>query len=532
MKLRSFGIIPLVALVALVFLAPAAGQITPQTPAPDLAALDVIVAHKAATISDWEAAARIQIYLTIAAILFGGLVTILQPWSSKSWCKGANATLGLAIAIVTGVTGKAFPVDYRVYQRSALKAQANLSGAKDDIALLKARPSADEAASFKADFTQRMKAIGDIETKLSGDDKVAGLFPDFDGVVYAQSNKPVWVTKPPTSPSSVYFVGTGEGHSLSEAKANSFLQALGQAAQYLTSRLQFADGDAALEFARSSTSVEDTAFTVDAQQQTYHYYTLTRLDKALSSAGVVNALAPPSCPSPRFPQAAPTGIDSACSAAGAQIDGARSLENLAKNNFCAAEPAKPITIADMVALQKRAAISGINFGNPARHPLTSKPGPVVNRKPLVTLGEGNEVVLQGYVLLAHQEGPESMNCGRSVPDSPAYHDIHISIVDATTNANECSGVVVEMSPHHRPALWTQQNVKSIGDKHLLVRVTGQLMFDSSHTPCVAGVPTMGDAGRASLWTVTPIYKFEVCPGGGCVSGGWITLEAWVEAGAH
>jgi hypothetical protein len=132
----------------------------------------------------------------------------------------------------------------------------------------------------------------------------------------------------------------------------------------------------------------------------------------------------------------------------------------------------------------------------------------------------------GFVLIARQEGAESVNCGASVPDNPAFHDIHISIVDAATNTNECSGVVVEMVPHHRPASWTQENVQAVANKHLPVRVTGQLMFDSSHTPCVGGAAVQGDPKRASLWEVHPIYKFEVCPGGSCVS-----LEEWAAAGA-
>jgi hypothetical protein len=232
------------------------------------------------------------------------------------------------------------------------------------------------------------------------------------------------------------------------------------------------------------------------------------------------------CQAPLFPQAAVTKIDSLCGAAG--NGGAEGNQNQAKNNFCAAGPAKPITILDMVGLQKKVqANKSINFGNASSHPLTSTPGPLVNRSSVVALGEGQEVVLQGYVLIARQEGAESVNCGKSVPDSPAYHDIHISIVDAPTNTDECSGVVVEMIPHHRPPSWTQENVQAVADKHLPVQVTGQLMFDSSHTPCAGGVGIKGDPKRASLWEVHPIYKFEVCPGGKCV-----TLEDWVASGAR
>jgi hypothetical protein len=104
------------------------------------------------------------------------------------------------------------------------------------------------------------------------------------------------------------------------------------------------------------------------------------------------------CSAPQFPQADATKIDSICGAAGS--GGKEANQNQAKNNFCPTTPAKPITIPDMVALQNKAqAINGINFGNTKKHPLTKNPGPVVNRQPLVALGEGNEVVLQGYVLI-------------------------------------------------------------------------------------------------------------------------------------
>src|ERR1700693_4862783 len=141
------------------------------------------------------------------------------------------------------------------------------------------------------------------------------------------------------------------------------------------------------------------------------------------------------CSSPQFPQAAPTKIDSACGTSG--NGGSEANQNQAKNNFCAAGPANPVSIPDLIALQKKAqAIKGISFGNPDHHPLTSNPGPMINRSALISLGEGNLVVLQGFVLVARQEGAESVNCGKAVSNSPAYHDIHISIVDTATNTNE------------------------------------------------------------------------------------------------
>ena len=232
-----------------------------------------------------------------------------------------------------------------------------------------------------------------------------------------------------------------------------------------------------------------------------------------------------SCPSPLFPGPA-TAIDSStCTLVG--NDAAETNQNQAKNNFCpTASAAAPITIARMVTLQTTVQKNkAIPFGNSTSHPLTANAGPATDRTPLVALGEGSEVVLQGFVKISRQEGGESVNCEGKVPDTDAFHDIHISIV-AKAGAAECSGVVAEMIPRHRPAEWTADLVNSVAGKKLPIRVTGQLMFDSSHTPCQSGKAIKDDPARASLWEVHPIYKFEVCPTGKCTAGGWVALEAW------
>ncbi|HXY01867.1 MAG TPA: hypothetical protein VEI54_13165 [Candidatus Limnocylindrales bacterium] len=231
------------------------------------------------------------------------------------------------------------------------------------------------------------------------------------------------------------------------------------------------------------------------------------------------------CSSPHFPAGgAPTSIDqTSCTLAG--NGGAETWQNEAKNNFCAAGPSRPITIAEMVDMQTKVQQDGnIPFGNTHNHPLTATPGPATDRKPLQAMGEGTIVSLEGYVKLARQEGAESVNCGSNVANIASNHDIHIAIVDSP-GADECSGVVVEMVPHYRPASWTPANVNAVGSANLRVRVTGQLMFDSSHTPCRNGTSIQGDPKRSSLWEVHPIYQFDVCPQGSCNGGvGWVPLE--------
>jgi hypothetical protein len=237
------------------------------------------------------------------------------------------------------------------------------------------------------------------------------------------------------------------------------------------------------------------------------------------------------CPAPQFP-GRNTGIDSQCGVAGTGLE-ADAIQDKTKNNFCAPGPAQAISFDDMLNLQNAVEKNkAINFGNPlGEHPLTTLPGATTDRTPLVGLGEGGLRVIEGYILIARQEGKESVNCSAKVPNQPAFHDIHISLVadEPSIHGDECESVVAEMSPHHRPTAWTAADVLWVASKHARVRATGQLFFDSSHTPCVGGSRVESDPARFSLWEIHPIYKFEVCDGSDCSTPkNWLSLEDWLK----
>ena len=237
-----------------------------------------------------------------------------------------------------------------------------------------------------------------------------------------------------------------------------------------------------------------------------------------------------SCSNPHFPpNSGPTTIDvTSCTIDG--NGGSETFQNEAKNNFCAPGPPVAKTVSELLNLQTQVQHdSAIPFGRSNNHPFSAIHGPATDRKPLQSLGEGTQVTVQGFVLIARQEGGESVNCGKRFADIDTNHDIHISIVDSTTQKDECSSVVAEMVPHHRPASWTEHNVNLIAGKKLLVRVTGQLLFDSSHSPCKNGKGLSGDPKRLSLWEIHPIYEFDVCPQGDCSTGeDWVTLEEFLK----
>jgi len=57
----------------------------------------------------------------------------------------------------------------------------------------------------------------------------------------------------------------------------------------------------------------------------------------------------PACSNPHFPSESPGAIDAtSCGLAGK--GGAETTQNEAKNNFCAPDPAKPVTLAEMLDL--------------------------------------------------------------------------------------------------------------------------------------------------------------------------------------
>jgi hypothetical protein len=132
-------------------------------------------------------------------------------------------------------------------------------------------------------------------------------------------------------------------------------------------------------------------------------------------------------------------------------------------------------------------------------------------------------------------GGESVNCSRS---GFANNDLHIPLVDPTGDAgrsqDECTSVTAEISPHFRPVVWSELDMKTPVQN--VVRVTGPLFFDDSHQPCKTLNHT--DPGnvvpfRSSLWEIHPVYQLDVCastdPNQCDVnrSDVWIPYDQWI-----
>lgn len=238
------------------------------------------------------------------------------------------------------------------------------------------------------------------------------------------------------------------------------------------------------------------------------------------------------CPAPRFP-GKPTAIDTECGITGsAGLVSPDGLQNARKNDFCAEGTPASVTAAVLKSLQTKT-----ESAEQKAHIQLGKPP--TDRSFLAKLGEGDLVSFEGFVFEARQECQETVNCGTATPNADASHDIHISLLDhqPTTrtsdskqqqDAEECTSIVAEMVPHHRPPEWTACNVNELRAKGLRVRISGQRFFDGSHLTCIGGAPQGLNPKRASLWEIHPIYTFDVCPNGDCKTGGWVPLKTFAN----
>jgi hypothetical protein len=167
-----------------------------------------------------------------------------------------------------------------------------------------------------------------------------------------------------------------------------------------------------------------------------------------------------------------------------------------KNNFCAVGPIQRLAFRDFLGLQLEA---DQHWGEPE-----GGSRPPLDRTPFLHLGEGRLVQISGYILGAHFGGPESVNCRLRGPDNS---DMHLTIGEEPV-ADRCATLTAELSPHLRPATITLQSLKAIEGP---VRVTGQLFFDASHTPCgLGGQQYSHSLPRLSNWEIHPVYNIEVC----------------------
>lgn len=201
----------------------------------------------------------------------------------------------------------------------------------------------------------------------------------------------------------------------------------------------------------------------------------------------------PVCALP-FPGVRNSPADDRCGIQGGSPDLSKQAESESKNDFCEATHTPEVfSYQQLLDLQSKSA------GIPKNIP--------PNREAVKELGEGKYVSYIAFVKDAHYSdvnAGEAVNC--NIPGD-GTNDIHIVLMNNSTDTDECDSTTAEMSPHYRPPAWTPDNIMKASAGHP-VRVEGHLFYDGSHSPCTAS--SRPNPKRKSLWEIHPVYSFEIC----------------------
>ena len=184
------------------------------------------------------------------------------------------------------------------------------------------------------------------------------------------------------------------------------------------------------------------------------------------------------------------------------------LLNQTKNVKTASGSPETMTIKDMQDLPDP--IEGYKIGDP--------------RDKITALGEGKKITVEAWALVARKGNGESCNCKLlSVADT----DNHIVLVDPsvknpTLANNESNSETAEFTPrvrldHPNLARAKLQPLITSGGGKLLVRITGQLMFDSEHS---LGLHLK----RHNNWEVHPVLGLQFCKKKSCSESDWKDIE--------
>src|SRR6516165_1983234 len=125
-----------------------------------------------------------------------------------------------------------------------------------------------------------------------------------------------------------------------------------------------------------------------------------------------------------------------------------------------------------------------------------------------TVSEGDVVSSVGYLIpTPHPNSGESVNCNLRGAEN---NDFHIPMSNDPQNT-DYQGIVVEMIPQDRPAVWNLANLTTVVNNQQLVLVTGALLYDNLHfVNTDSSNPKGGQPARFSLWEIHPVTNMVVC----------------------
>jgi tetratricopeptide (TPR) repeat protein len=248
---------------------------------------DILTPYEA-KIRNWEFMAGLCFAMTIIVAVLGVLTGTLQK-AQKDLLKNLALVFGIAISIITVINSGLSKGDYRSYVSKGRKLIDSIK-----IEIIRAYPDGNEEAR-KAwllkidDLCQELSNIRKAETPEVSAQATSGF--TLASSLYAQATRteelPLWLSRLPSDPTTIYFVGMGENANLEKAKALSQSEAKYEASIVVFLQFErviagsgrtFDSQSLALSMLQSA-EISDTYFQFSKNTQRFRFYSLLTLNK-------------------------------------------------------------------------------------------------------------------------------------------------------------------------------------------------------------------------------------------------------------
>ncbi len=234
-------------------------------------------------IAQWDREYLVLLSMNLLIAVLGATVAALQALRQRRW-RVVAAILGLLVSTFSGAI-QAFPEDARAIRRKIVTANGVLTRIESRLPLYDALPSDEERGRFVEELLEQAAKIDELESEVFA----SSVSSDFIPVVQAQAIFPSWVSSPPSDRVNLYFVGTGAGTSLNEARDNSFRDAQGKATMAVACYTNGVASDALSRYVQRYAVAADVSFDYEIKTKEYRYYTLLKLSRSVADSPLVRS---------------------------------------------------------------------------------------------------------------------------------------------------------------------------------------------------------------------------------------------------
>ena len=261
---------------------PPDGQVTLKT-------FDDQIAEVQSAINDWDFRASLVRWLAFGIIALGALTTFIQTMN-KPVIRAATAGLGLLVALGSGFKDFSFSGDPATLNASSTDARGLLADMRDKRRQYQRAQDVLQQDEINKQFLAKyMEFLAITKRTYTAPSKSSSLW-DISSPVFAQGQRPDWLTKLPNDPRLIQRVGKGEARTLDEAKnasiADAYREIGGGIAWGAKVPVQQATQiGAAIDLAASQSEIVDTYYERDAARGTFRYFTWLRVNRAIATPG-------------------------------------------------------------------------------------------------------------------------------------------------------------------------------------------------------------------------------------------------------